>query len=333
MPHVRARAVKLFYIGSFGAPHSTENDVRRAFEYLGWEVDCYEERDAIREWTGVPDRALAADLVMYTSTQGLAAKNAEELWDLCEAAGIPTACYHLDLYYGLASPKGHIGIPRYQCPAEHPQFRMAYVFTADGDHDEQFAEDGVNHYWLPPAVRHDEARVIEPTAEDRQRWGGYDVAFVGSKGYHPEYPQRAQLVDNLRARYGTGFVHVGGDGDLPTLRGEELNRFYATVPVVVGDYCYAGQAQRYWSDRFPEVWGRGGFLVFPYNRALLEYLGTPYPFWQIEGGRDDLYRAVDFYLERPNWREAARRALQPLIAERHTYVNRVQTMLDVMGLA
>lgn len=330
-----ARVKRVVYVGNFQPDHSTENDVRRAFEHLGWHVDTIQERDFAETVTGGLDQALAdemgsVDLVLHTMTQGSYPDPdaVTELWAWCADLSVPTASIHLDLFYGLASPKD-AGPQRCDLPRLHPMFRVAHVFTADGGHQDDFVRDGVNHHWLPPAVRHDEARRIEPDDQTAKLFDGIDVAFVGAKGYHPEWPHRPELVDRLRERYGARFVHVGPGGDLDTIRGERLNMLYAQVPVIVGDYCFAHSASRYWSDRFPEVWGRGGFLVFPHTEALEEQVG-PYPCWRV-GDWASLFEKVDYFVANPEIRDEWRGMLQPKIAAEHTYVNRVQTMLDTIA--
>lgn len=332
------------YIGNFGAEHSTENDVRRAFEHLGWSVRWVEERDFLAQLDGgrrarspFLDLATSSDLVLHTMTQG-SYGDLSWLWDACRGAKVPTASIHLDLFYGLSSPKDS-GPQRCDLPAVHPMFRCDHVFTADGGHDLEFERDGVNHHWLPPGVRHDHAKRIRPSHDVHvdPRWYGIEVAFVGSRGYHPEWPHRPELVDRLREWYGPRFAHVGGgaDADLHgatggAMRGLELNAFYDTVPVIVGDYCFARWDSRYWSDRWPETWGRGGFLLYPRTAPLDDLVGYNAPCWEV-GEWDQLHQRIDYFLTHPEIREGVTAMVQPDVAANHTYVNRVTTMLDTIG--
>ena len=316
------------YVGNFSASHSTENDVRRAFEHLGHQVDPVEETQAlfwlqsVEGFARLRDRMLDTDLVLHTMTQGAYGPGMTDLWACCAEAGIPTASIHLDLFYGLSSPKDS-GPQRCDLPRLHPMFRVDHVFTADGGHDAEFARDGVNHHWLPPAVCHAEAVDVAP---NRERWP-QDVAFVGSTGYHPEWWHRDRMVTALAKRYGDRFVHVGNGGQ-PTVRGLALNELYASVPVIVGDYCFAQRGSRYWSDRFCEVWGRGGYLVFPQTDALAEQVG-PYPSWDVAQGFDAMCDAIDLALGDAYHRDGTRERLAAVIRAEHTYLNRVQTILDV----
>lgn len=330
---------RLFYIGNLGpdaAPFSTENDVRRGFEAIGWDVDGMPETYFLRQvargnLTEVKARAAVADLVLWTATQGRTPDDdrVRALWSHLREVGVPTAAFHLDRYYDLASPKGD-GPQRHELPVYHPMFRMDWVFTADGGHQAEFQRDAVNHVWLPPAVRYDEARDIEPTEEDLQRWEGIDVAFVGSwQHYHAEWPHRRELVEHLRAWYGDSFVCVGGDSPAGPLRGEALNRFYATVPVCVGDSCLVDADAAYWSDRVPETWGRGGFLVHPHVAAMDQLLGPHLPGagW-TPGDWGALHLELEMWLANPGMREQRRQDVAAKVRGQHTYLRRAEEIVE-----
>lgn len=323
---------RLLYIGNFEPEFSTENEVRKAFEHLGWEVIGVQEAEAIEALgdhfgaKGIQAVARECDLVLYTMTQGIGSTDAEALWRYCADQGVPTACFHLDLFYGLKSPKGSASIPRDECPARHPMFRTEYAFTADGGHQAEFERDGVNHHWLPPGVSH-EAHPLEPTDASRAAWQNYDVAFVGSgAGYHAEWLHRQRLIEHLASWYGDRFLHVKGG-----LRGDDLALLYATVPVIVGDSCFASTDALYWSDRFTEAWARGAFLIHPQIDALETLIGSRYPSWEV-GDWDALHEEIAFYLPEPELRENWRDVHGIEVRHHHTYVQRVEQMLLTMGL-
>lgn len=346
--------MRLFYVGNLGpdaAPHSTENDVRVAFEALGWDVDGMPERDFMRALDSprlrpaLWDRALSADLVIHTMTQGRY-PNADEclrLWADCERAGVPTASIHLDLFFGLSSPKDS-GPQRCALPREHPMFKVAHVFTADGGHDEEWKRDGVNHHWLPPGVRHTECIDVGPndrfqrpsdpvtlTAIDAAAEGRYLVGFAGSDGYHPEWPHRPQLVQWLREQYGDKFLHIGGSST-PRITGLALNRVLASVPVWVGDSCLTRPDFAYWSDRLPETWGRGGFLIHPRIDAMSEHYmrSVPGKPWEC-GDWNALRGEIEDWLGADDLRGSCRESMAAFTRVNDTYLNRAQTMLDVIG--
>lgn len=325
------------YVGNVGpgtVDFSTENHVALAFEALGWTVDPIREIDFMRavqrpaRWDEMRARFLSADLVLHTMTQGSypSPEKVEGLWNVCANAGIPTASLHLDRFYSLASPKDS-GPQRCDLPALHSMFRVQFVFTADGDNDDAFKRDGVNHHWLPPGVCHLETYDAEPD----DKWAGFDVGFVGARGYHPEWP-REKLVDRLAYSYGDTFTRVAGDTEWGTVRGHALNQLYASIPVFGGDSCFADRSVRYFSDRFTECFGRGGFLVFPKIPWLVETFGD-YPSWEPYGDFDAMCASIDWWLECPEEREEERLRVAEIVRSGHTYLQRVQTMLDVIGLA
>lgn len=302
-------------------PWSTETHFARSFEALGHTVIRIQENEPDTWPTiGLPD------LVLYCRTW-----DTPEVRPLLENArrqGIPTAAVHLDIFRGLA---------REHQVAEQAMFTMVDdLFTADGDATDWYAEKGIRHHWLPPGVVADEAFDADSIESLVGRW---DVAFVGSRSYHPEFQHRPQLIDFLRETYGDRFVHIGGDGEhVPeldvglgaTLRGTRLNEFLASVPIIVGDSCCVSVDGHYWSDRVPEVFGRGGFLIHPFVRALDESMGLAMPAWSL-GDWQGLHDTIETSL-RSGHREGARQQIAAAVRAEHTYTNRAATILDTLGL-
>ena len=161
------------------------------------------------------------------------------------------------------------------------------MFTPDGDPASEawFAEQGINHVYVPPAVVSDECTVgnYRPELD-------HDVIFVGSKHYHPEWPHRGELLAWLEATYGDRFKRYGGD--VQVMRGQDLNDLYASAKVVVGDsLCLPGHT-RYWSDRYYETVGRGGFLIAPCVPGIEEHFTDGehllfYDFWRLRRAAPD----------------------------------------------
>lgn len=333
--------MKIVYIGNFGPPHSTENDYRQAFEELGHEVIAVQENDgdALKQVV----RAVQFDdasMVLYTRTWGLPLDEAVQVWEGCAERGVITAGVHLDRWRGL-NRAHEVG--------EQAMFRVAHLFTADGDFADEWPElpGGGVHHWLPPGVRGSEVCESDPYPPWVDAW---DVAFVGSAPtpqgghYHDvEWPHRRQLVAWLRETYGERFVHVGNGGQpvnddsgntLTTLRGHWCNRLQRSVKVTVGDSCLVTRTGKYWSDRVPETWGRGGFLIHPGVDALAMQLDGTYPGWAwTPGDWDELRHSIDYWLAHPVEREAERLRIAGIIRAEHTYRQRAQTILETVGLA
>ena len=315
--------LRIAYVGNFGPEWSTENDVRLAFEHLGHEVVRLQENAVSVEQ--LREAALDADLLLWTGTWGDAFELTDvlDLFHDCAKAGIPTATLHLDTFWVT----GRGGRKWWR----EPMFHTAYLFTADGDHQAEWKALGKNHHWLRPGVRHS----ATTPGVFREEFA-CDVAFVGSNGvgYHEDvWPYRRQLVDELRAmcaRNGWRFRNPGGDE--PKVDRGAMNDFYASAKVTVGDsLCPLRERSRYWSDRAYEAPGRGGFLIMPelpelaqdYDGLLPTY---PWGKWQ------HLEFMIGEALDDTGITHRTRLKCHAIAAERHTYVNRVQELLEVVGL-
>lgn len=314
--------MKILYVGNYGKPWCTEVHLAREMEGLDHTVDRFQEppgggnRQTLRE---IEARAEGCDLVMWTRTWGLP-KEATDLWRRLEARCIATASYHLDLYVGLAREK-HV--------ATDPFWTTGHVFTPDGDPNSAawFAERGINHHYLPPAVVSDEC-----TPGTSRPEFDHDVVFVGSaaKNYHPEWPHRRALLDWLAATYGDRFHHYGVGSRI--VRGQDLNDLYASAKVVVGDSLSPPGHVRYWSDRVYETVGRGGFLFHPRVPGLEEHFvdGEHLMFYDY-GDFDGLGAVIDQTLALPEFRCTVAAAGQAHVAAHHTYRHRLTEALAVIA--
>lgn len=316
--------MKLAYIGNVGpgsAPHSTENEVRKALEHLGVAVvPLHEQRF---DWTAGAVPA-DVDVVLWTHTHGFAPPKTHghqtRFLDALRDRGLPTVSYHLDLWWGLS---------RQHQVAEEPFFRTDLVCTADGGHDAQWEAAGVNHVWFPPAVSELECVPGAPRDEYRS-----EIAFVGTwmPGYHPESTHRAQLVDWLRDTYGDRCAFWPKPGQ-PALRGEDLRDLYASVKVVVGDSCLAGQITHYSSDRVPETIGRGALLVHPHVEGVTD--GTLYTdgehllCWPA-GDWDALANTIDAALADDGMRQQVTTWGRNHVLWAHTYTVRMKQLIKLL---
>lgn len=315
--------MRVAYIGNFEPEFSTENDVRKAFEHLGHEVLKLQENDPHQI---VKAKDFNYDLLLITGTWDCDAAILSEyitMFKNCAERGIPTATLHLDTFWG----KSRAGRKWWL----HPMFHTAYIFTADGDYQKEWKLFGKNHIWLPPAVRHDAAHF----GKFREEYA-CDVAFVGSNGvgYHEDvWGYRRELVDNLRAmchRNGWSFKNPGGDHPKIS-RGEDMNDFYASAKVTVGDsLCLKKEASHYWSDRVPEATGRGGLLIMPW----IDQIKNLYPDMLMYewGNFKDLEGKVLRLLTDDDEITDIKNRCQDITAVNHTYLNRVQSILETVCL-
>lgn len=124
-----------------------------------------------------------------------------------------------------------------------------------------------------------------------------------------------------------------------------MQELYATVPVVLGDSCLAGESHRYWSDRVPETLGRGGLLIHPMVDGMTSwYYGememaedadgdefTVYPeFLSYELGRfDEAVETAKWALADAHAARAIRAQGRATVLARDTYAHRMGTVLAV----
>lgn len=326
----REATARVAYVGNFDPEWSTENDCRLALEALGCDVVCLQENrtspDTLRA------AAMSADLLLWTTTWDDAQPGtvtAQLVEDLL-ARGIPSAAYHLDVFFG--TDRGGRAWWR------NPAFHLQHQFTADGDHADEWAklrpEAWQETHWLPAGVRH----TVTPGTPDR----AYvcDLAFAGTDGirtpYHPEWPYRPELLRALRAmakRNGWAFVNPGGSE--PKIPRDRMAAFYASAAVTVGDsLCVAREASRYWSDRVYEATGRAGLLIMPEIHALnaRDQFGGILPTYPW-GDFDALEDLIAGLLAYPEGRETKRRVCHDVTAQGHTYKHRMAELLAVAGVA
>jgi hypothetical protein len=235
-----------------------KDDIAEAGVALGWSVEHLESRGADIE--KVLDLCKSADLFVWARTHGH-----EPMGDggvmlrRIEALGVPTVGIHMDLYFGIQIREPRIGDP------EQHWWSCQHVFTADGGHQAEFAELGVNHHWMPPAmgVRFF-GRIEDPVERAFVTRHRLKAVFVGSNVKHIHTQHRSELIRWAANRYGNRFKHYG---DREGIYGERLNHLYTSTRFALGD---SAPSDYYWSDRIPITMGRGGVLAYPRTIGLEE---------------------------------------------------------------
>lgn len=307
--------MKIAFLGNFGPEFSTENEYKWTFEQLGHTVIPLQESRATT--TECLAAGLDADIFSWVNTHSWQTPGPGSMYDVLDdlrKAGKKTFGMHLDRYQGL-----NVGDGRQNRVGTTPWWKMDYIFTADGGNNEFFKDRGVNHFWLPPAVAKRHCFI----GNFRQEFA-CDVAFVGARGYHPEYSFRSHLVEWLDGQRQWNVKRFGGDR--PGYRGAPLNDIYASAKVVVGDSCFAG-APYYWSDRVPETLGRAGFLLHPRSLGMKMPIQTYNP--QDLG---DLGDKITYWLANDAGRAEFKQGGFDWVRTCDTYHNRVHEMFSVMGL-
>lgn len=315
--------MRILYVGTHdpmtpvGSPWTTETVWGESLALLGHDVIPVDEEST--PWSQRTAMAEDCDLFLWTSTWGYAERHAqwaaESMRYLNER--MPTAALHLDRWWGLSNREHQL--------ADNAMFQCRWVFTPDGDHDDDWVQAGIHHVWLPPGVYEPECVPGVP----RDEWQS-DVAFMGNTNYgHKEHAaHRGAMLSALRSHFGERVAFWPRD-DQPRPFGLDTNDLMASVKVMVGD-GWRG-AHRYWSNRVFECVGRGGFMVHPAISGLVELLpegmGVSYfppGDWAamcelIEAGcADDEGRA-----------EAIVKG-QAFVRAEHTYTRRMETMIETM---
>lgn len=311
------------FLGNFQPSFSTENEYRDAFERIGAQVTTFQEGDVTQMLQLIDEirNADSYDFVLWTRTRDLAARVGEAAqWRLiaeCRKKGVPIVGVHLDIWISL---NREAEIP------EQPYFHIDLLFTADGGHQDEWADYGVEHRWLLPAISERWLGLGEPQDRFRSK-----IAFVGSwRGqYHPEASHRHELIKWLMNTYGRD-VQFWPRPNQHAIRGRELNDLYASVDVVVGD-SYLSPGGHYCSDRIPETMGRGGVLLHPRVDGI-NRPGDPFPTsvwgagdWFTLENEIEILSSMD-----DDRRHDYRLSMINAMSTSHTYTHRAQEIIDTL---
>lgn len=310
------RNLNIAFIGNFIPPYSTENDRKWSLEKLGHKVIALQENKVTQNY--LLSIMYQVDLLLYSHTHDPAyvIDGLKYIFSKYKDAGIPTASVHLDRWAWLDRAKD-VG--------KEATWFTEYQFMADASPEAVELYDKLNlnwHYLKPGVVERDCFQAMP----NRIRFP-HEIIFVGSRGYHPEYPFRRELIDFLKTTYGDRFGHYGNDG-IEVVRGNELNVLYSTAKLAVGDSCFGGRPN-YVSDRYYETRGRGGFLLHP-DVTGVDDKGIGF---YKKGNLESLKIQIDKFLDEPlgaQFREVARKLGFEWVKNHETYTHRAQEMLDII---
>jgi len=315
----------IVFLGNFEVSYSSENHHAKSLESLGHTVCKLQER-TIKD-SFVLQQAMNSDLFIWVHTHGWVTPGRLGMGHVLEElkkANIPTMTYHLDLWFGLERQKD----------LEEDDFykTIGHFFATDKLMADWFNKNtNVKGHFLPAGVYDKECYIHEDYNKDEF---DYDVIFVGSKRYHHEHKYRAELIDFLRRIYGKRFLHVGGDGDTGTVRGNDLNKIYAKSRIAVGDSLNIDFNYPYYtSDRLFESTGRGGFTIYPRIKGLEEYfIDEEEIVFYEHGNLEDLKSKIDKYLDDNSTRELIRLNGHERTKQEHTYIHRWAQILKELDI-
>lgn len=309
--------MRIAFLGNFLVDYTSETHHAKSLGALGHHVTCLQETSTSPQ--EIAEAAAVSDLFVWVHTHGWHTPEIETALALAIKRNIPVITYHLDLWKGLEREKDMATDPYWRA--------LTDFFTCDKLMADYLTENTtVKGHYLPPGVFGPECYLAEPTER-------FDVAFVGSYHYHPEWSYRPRLIDWLKETYGDRFRHYG-QGGLPSVRGANLNQVYANAKVVVGDtLCLNYNYPHYWSDRLFETAGRGGFQIFPRITGIEDCLTENKEVVLYDyGDFVQLKSKIDYYLMREDEREAIRLAGHERTKNEHTYVHRWHTILETLKL-
>lgn len=311
--------MRIIFVGNHSVPYSTEAHHGWVWEnVLKWEVVRLQENQTTTD--AVVSACKNADLFSWTHTHSWffgGSFSQEEMVQKIRDMKVPSFSYHLDLYWNL-----NILDKRQDLIGIHPSWKLDFYFSTDGS-NHPWKERGVNHVWMPPGIVD-----YGVYRGDFQQILASDVGFVGSAGYHPEFPYRGQLLSNVKSRYGNRFRTYTG------MREKALNSVYNSVKCVVGDHCFSTNPSiKYWSDRLPETTGRAGWMVYPQVAGLEDFISHGLDTYHA-GNFSELYSKIDYWLDPAHdaEKEERRKSLMEYVKNNHTYSVRMRQILETMGM-
>ena len=177
--------MRIAFLGNFAVPYSSETHHAKSLESLGHEVIRLQEPSTAV--SVITEQALRCDAFVWIHTHGWDTPGIDFALSAIKNAGIPTLTYHLDLWWGLQRQKD---------VRSSVYWDLDHFFTVDKKMADWLTDNTpVKGHYLPAGVFDEECFIsTEPSPFAN------DVIFVGSRGYHPEWPWRPKLIDHHRHR-------------------------------------------------------------------------------------------------------------------------------------
>lgn len=282
-------------------------------EDLGWDVVHVPALGPTVDDVVSEVRKFKPDIFMWSRTHKHNPKgDLSSMLRRIEDLGVVTVSQHMDLYWGLQHRAPHIGKDAF--------WSAQYVFTADGGHQAEFAERGVNHFWMPPAIG---SRVVENVIPRNDKFKR-QVVFVGGYYSSAHGSHRRTLLSWGRAAFPGQFVHHRN------MWGPNLGELYASCDFAIGDSAQSVNGY-YWSDRIVNTLGRGCILAHPITKGLNACGFTNETMIKYHWYRFDEI-LVRWSSMSPVMIQNMREAGYEVVRKRHTYKNRLLQVQRVVGL-
>jgi len=300
---------KIAFIGKFRRVYD-EQGKALSLERNGFEVRRFDENTFNRVTPNNEDTLLnyRPDALFFTK---LRVPDSKKLIDKCKEKGIKTVSWMPDLYFGLNREKEVLN--------KTPMFQADFVFSPDGGNQDKFQKNNINHFLVRQAI-------YDKSCEIRNTDKKHDLLFVGTLG--PEHgSSRAQLLSFLEKEYEKRFYWAGRTGP-HEIRNEALTNLISESKIVIGDCVFS---DKYWSNRVYETLGRGGFLIHPRIPGIEDEFQDGEHLVMFEYGNfKDLSEKIDYYLNSEKEREKIRQQGFEYVRKRHTLMNRVQQIMEIL---
>lgn len=327
--------MKIAFLGNFRVDYTSETHYLKTLQRLGHEVIAIQEGSAelaVNKESFFKNLA-TIDMFFWVHTHGWKTEGLSKVMQIIRTNNIPVVGYHLDLWKGLKREK--------DLETDDYWKYLTHFFTCDKLFIPDLEERGIKAYFLPAGVFQDECYL-----GDWKEYYNYDVIFVGSKTYHPEWPYRTQLINWLEKKYGKRFALFGMQGvNKAQIRGKELNNLYASAKIIIGDtLCKGFDYPYYLSDRIFETTGRGGFIIHPYIKGIEDLFNLGLYTADGKGFRaegrelvtykfnnfDYLEYSIDYFLKHEDEREMIKLAGHERTKKDHTYKSRMWFIINTL---
>ena len=189
------------------------------------------------------------------------------------------------------------------------------VFLAQKDAVAQIYRDtGKDSHWLPWAA--DNLKDGESFLPDEKRV--WDVCFIGTSG---KFSLRKVVLETIQKYYPNSYV---GRAEY-----SELSKYYAKSKIVVNYPIRHDVNMRYF-----EAMGAGSMLLSSRveGNGIQELFKENETIAYYDDCVDDLRRKIDYYLKNQDERMMMAKKGFELVNSRHTYLNRVQELFQVLGI-
>lgn len=309
--------MRLFLLGCPRLEHLNrwKNYIEEDAIEIGWDVVHVPAKGPTVEDVLLEVKKFEPDIFMWSRTpRHNPIGNYGDMLRRIEDSGIVTVSHHMDLYFGVGPRCAQIGVD--------PWWSSQYVCTADGGHQKEFKEKGVNHIWCPPAIGSRVANNPEPRNKSKKG----EVIFVGGYWAVAHKTHRKQLLMWASRRYDGNFKHYRN------IWGQDLGKLYASdIAYVLGDSAISPNGY-YWSDRIVNTLGRRGILSHPYVRGLnicrfTDETMIKYKWFDFESIHNRFVQMSAKEIEE------MRDAGWTVVKERHTFKNRLLDLQKQIGLA